>query len=191
MAASVAEVNATANMLGALPADQAMNVEVLDGYLTSLLVGPPLAGRLRTRDWLPAVWGGDGDGPAPFASNRQCKRVTVLVLRHLHGIACQLRDGPEDWQPVFSVGEDEGRDLADAEDWCIGFLQGVALAPDAWAPLFDDPRLAGTLRPIVLLRGDESELAADEVAHLDDPAARDEVSRAVVDAVLLLSRIER
>jgi uncharacterized protein len=180
------ELQSFDDMLRALPTDAAMNIEGMDGYLTALLVGPPLLDRLRTAQWLPAVWGGDGPGGAPFASNKQRKRATVLVLRHLHSIACQLRDAPAEWQPVFSVAEVEDRDLADAEDWCIGFLQAVALSPEAWEPLFDDSQLGPALQPIALLGGDEAELSAADTERLADPELRDELSRAVMDAVLLL-----
>lgn len=178
------ELQSFDDLLRALSGEQAMNVEAVDGYLTALLVGPPVLGRLRTGDWLPLVWGGDGPGGAPFASNRQRKRATVLVLRHLHAIACQLQASPDDWEPVFSVAEAEGREFADAEDWCIGFLQAVALDPEAWGPLFDDPVLGPALAPIGRLGGED---APDEVP-LDDADERDALSRAVIDAVLLLHR---
>jgi uncharacterized protein len=181
------ELDALDRMLRALPRDAAMNVEVMDGYLTALLVGPRLVDRLRTREWIPAVWGGDGEGSAPFESNRQRKKATVLVLRHLHGISCQLRDAPDAWEPVFSIAESEGRELVDAEDWCIGFLQAVALDAAAWTPYFERDDLAPALRPIVLLGADEAELPPDDVARLADPDARDAASRAVVDAVLALA----
>jgi uncharacterized protein len=182
------ELDALDRMLRAIPADAAMNVEVMDGYLTALLVGPRLVDSLRTRQWIPAVWGGDGEGSAPFESNRQRKKATVLVLRHLHSIACQLRDAPEAWEPVFSIAEVEERELVDAEEWCIGFLQAVALDAEAWTPYFEREDLAPALRPIVLLGADEAELPADDVARLADPDARDETSRAVIDAVLALRR---
>jgi uncharacterized protein len=181
------ELQAFDELLRALPTDAAMNIEGMDGYLTALLVGPPLLDRLRTAQWLPAVWGGDGEGGAPFASNQKRKRATVLVLRHLQSIACQLSDAPDAWQPIFSVAEVEGREWVDAEDWCIGFLQAVALDADGWGLLFDDPTLGPALRPIVELGGDEAELSAAEVERLADPEYRDERSRAVMDAVLLLN----
>ncbi len=85
-----------------------MNVEMLDGYLTALLLAPVPVTALEGADWLPAVWGGDGPGDAPFASGKQKKRVIVLVLRHLRAIA-QALNHPDRWEPVFSVAEtDEG-----------------------------------------------------------------------------------
>jgi uncharacterized protein len=180
------ELQAFDTLLQGLPGEAAVNIEGLDGYLTALVVNPPLLQRLHTREWLPPVWGGDGADGSPFASNRQRKRATVLALRHLHGIACQLRDTPGDWQPIFSVAEADNGELADAEDWCIGFLEAVGLDPEFWEPRFDHPELGPALRPIAQLGGEEAALSAEEAAALDDPARRDELSRAVMDAVLLL-----
>jgi uncharacterized protein len=185
------ELQGLDELLQAVPDDAAMNVEGLDGYLTGLLVGPVALDSWRTAEWLPAAWGGDGEGGAPFSSGKQRKRATVLVLRHLQSIHCQLRDQPEHWQPVFSVAEVDEQEVVDAEDWCIGFLQAVALAPDTWEPLFDDPQLGAALVPLVLLGGDESQLSPADRERLADPAQRDELSRAVMDAVLLLNERRR
>lgn len=180
------ELDALDRALAALPGEQVMNVEALDGYLTALLLAPTPLPEVPTAAWLPAVWGGDGEDGAPFASNRKRKDTAVLVLRHLHSIACALRDDPENWQPVFSVAEVQGEEMADAEDWCIGFLQAVALDAQGWSPRFDDPELSAALAPIALLGGDDSELPEAERERLADPAVRDELSRAAVDAVLVL-----
>lgn len=180
-------------VLAALPSDNPMNIEAMDGYLTALLLMPGLLPRLRTADWLPAVWGGDGAEAAPFASQKQRKRTTQWVLRHLHSIDRQLQQAPQHWQPVFSIAEaeggereGEGEELVDAEDWCIGFLQAVALDSAAWEPVFDDAELGPLMVPLALLGGDDSGLSDADISRLADPQQRDELSRAVVDAVVAL-----
>lgn len=187
-------------LLRHLPAEAAMNVEAMDGYVTALLLAPTPLPEVPTAQWLPPVWGGDaagggqGDGAqasAPFASGRQRKKAMVMVLRHVQSIATRLlrADAPEDaWEPVFSVAEVQGEELADAEDWCIGFLQGVALDPEGWSPIFDDPALGPLLTPIALLGGDDTELSAQDRERLADPAHRDALSRAAADAVAALAR---
>jgi uncharacterized protein len=111
----------------------------------------------------------------------------LLVLRHLHAIDLQLRRDAAAFEPVFSVAEADGEELADAEDWCIGFLQAVALDAAAWEPLFDDAALGAALVPVALLGGEEDGLSAADRERLADPAGRDELSRAVVDAVVALA----
>ncbi len=181
------ELQALDELLAALPSDGAMNIEALDGFLTGLLVGPALARRLRGTDWLPLVWGGDGPGEhAPFESNRQRKKVVVQTLRHLRAIEVVLQNSPEAWSPVFSVAEEDEREWVDASDWCIGFLQAVDLDREGWSRWLDDPVLGQALVPLALLGSDESELSAADAQRLADPEVRDQLSRALPDAVLAL-----
>lgn len=169
------ELDALDRLLQQLPGDAVMNIEALDGYLTALAVGPWPAFP-KSAAWMPAVWGGDGDGAAPFASEKQRKRVVLLLLRHLHAIDRTLHQAPERWEPVVSVAETDETELVDAEDWCAGFLEAVALAPEAWAPLFD----GGQLAPLARLGAADAEAPADE-AELDD------LSRAAIEAVAELA----
>ena len=186
------ELAAFDELLTRLPADEAMNIEALDGYLTGLLLAPTPVAQLRGADWLPAVWGGDvGAGEAPFASGKQRKRAIVLTLRHLHAIDQALQQAPERWEPVFSIAELDERELADAEDWCVGFLQAVAMDPDGWGALFEHAQFGALLLPIALLGGDDSTLSAADLERLADPAQRDELSRAIPDAVLALAARDR
>lgn len=176
------ELSTLDDMLGRLPNDGAMNIEALDGYLCALLLSPTPLHELPGSDWLPTVWGGDGEeGQSdtwPFASGKQKKRVILLVLRHLNSIAVQWANSPEAWEPIFSVAELDAEDLTDAQDWAIGFLSAVDLAPVAWAPLFDGAETGALLKPI-------SVLGADEGAPTD-PKERDAISRAALDGVLAL-----
>lgn len=177
------ELNGLDDLLQRLPTDAAMNIEGLDGFLTALWLVPQTLEQQPTAAWLPLVWGGDGEGTAPFPSQRQRKNTTVLVLRHLQAVACQLREDPDGWEPIFSVAEDGEREWASAQDWCIGFLQATDLAPEAWEPLWDDPELGPLLVPVALLGG---EADADAAEDLDDPAVVDQLSRSVPDLVLAL-----
>jgi uncharacterized protein len=169
------ELDALDAQLQALPSERAMNIEALDGFLTALAVGPWRAFP-RSAAWMPLVWGGDGAGAAPFTSEKQRKRTALLVLRHLHAIDAALRTAPERWEPVVSVAETDERELVDAEDWCAGFLEAVALDPEVWAPAFEEPLLA----PIARLGAEDGEPPADE-------AELDALSRAAIDAVQTLA----
>ena len=177
-------------LLTMLPSDGAMSLDGMDGYLTALLVGPNPIG--PSADWLPVIWGGDGEeAPAPFASNQKRKRTTVLVLRHLRSIQEALSGPPDAWEPVFSVAElpgTQGEELADATDWCLGFLAATDLAPDTWAPLQSDADIGPGLATIAMLGGDvdEPSEAGEDDEDLDDPHVRDQLSRVAAEVVLKL-----
>lgn len=183
------ELNDLDELLAALPADGAMNIEALDGYLAGLLLTP---GRhladLPGAEWLPVIWGGDGEpDPAPFVSGKQRKKVMMLVLRHLHSIATAWGQRPEAWEPIFSFADGETDDVeyADAEDWAAGFLMAVDLAPDAWAPWFEGGETAPLLAPVAALGSPDGALAEASAE------ARDEASRQVPDAMLALWKIRQ
>lgn len=177
-------------LLATLPSDGAMSLDGMDGYLTALLVGPAPIG--PSSEWLPAIWGGDAEpAPAPFASNQKRKRTTVLVLRHLRSIQEALSGPPDAWEPVFSVAEvpgTQGDELADATDWCLGFLAATDLAPDAWAPLQADADIGPGLATIAMLGGDVDEPSGpdEDDEDLDDPQVRDQLSRVAAEVVLKL-----
>jgi uncharacterized protein len=185
------ELDGLDQLLQKLPADGAMTLDGMDGYLTALLAGPAaLLTTLPTADWLPGVWGGDALGGSedatPFPSKRQKKATVVLLLRHMRHISEQLRHTPDDWEPIFSVAEQGAEELADARDWCAGFLQAVDLLPSAWDAVFEDAELGPALAPLLVLGGGLSDqtLNTNSMQDLDDPAVCDPLSRAVPDAVL-------
>lgn len=180
------ELSTLDDLLSELPSDEAMNIEAMDGYLTGLLLSPrPLAERAGA-DWLPVIWGGDGEGAAPFASGKQKKRAQLLILRHLRSLAVQIGGRQSEWEPIFSIAEHEDEELTDAEDWCIGFMLAVDLDGEAWAGCFDDERQGAALAPIALLGGDESQLSPEQQARLADVQMRDALSREIPDSVLAL-----
>ena len=185
------ELSSLDDLLTNLPSDGSMTLDGMDGFLTALLVGPAPIG--KSSDWMPAIWGGDQEpAPAPFSSNQKRKRTTVLVLRHLRSIEAALSGPPDAWEPVFSVAElpgTQGEELADATDWCMGFLAAMDLAPDAWAPLNADAGIGPGLATIAFLGGDidaPPESGEDDGEDMDDPQVRDQLSRAATEVVIKL-----
>ena len=182
-----AELEGLDRLLHGLPADGAMSLDGVDGFLTGLLIGPrEMLAEWPTADWLPWVWGGDGPlGHAeatPFASKRQRKDSVVLLLRHLRHIATQLDGDAAGWEPVFDVAEQGPEEWADARGWCAGFLQAVDLQPDAWAPAF----AAVDAAPLLALGGGLEGVDCAIVLDEGDLASVDQLSRAVPDVVLAL-----
>ena len=184
------EIAALDGLLQRLPADTAMSLDGFDGYLTAIAIGPAALREMPTADWLPLIWGGDSvgaDEAAPFATKRQRKNTVVMALRHLRHLGQQLRETPNDWEPIFSIAEQGADEFADAREWCMGFLQAVDLQPDAWGDVWADPASAPLLVLGGGLEGQTPAVGAD--ADLDDPAVCDGLSRTVPDAVLhLLAR---
>jgi uncharacterized protein len=65
-------------------------------------------------------------------------------------VACFTWD-PDDFEPIFLEGP-EGEVIA--SDWAGGFLDAVALRPQAWRPLMEDDHAGILMAPLFLLNGD-------------------------------------
>lgn len=180
---SDAEIDQLDELLAALPGDDVMDVEMLDGYLTALLVTPTLP---SADAWIPRVWGGAEDGPAPFASGKQTKRFVQLVLRQIAAIDRQLQGDFDRFEPWFGMAVIEDVEVVDAQAWCAGFLHALDLTQDQWQDHWELPTVAPALRPISLLGGDGLEPADAE--QVDTTMKRDRLSRQVPDAVEVLYR---
>lgn len=96
--------------------EQAMDVSMLEGFLTALVIGPRPAG---PETWLPAVYGGDGPDAA-----------TALILRHYQYMQKWMSQDPGSFEPIYECGG-----AWTVEAWCAGFLKGVELNAESWAPL--------------------------------------------------------
>jgi uncharacterized protein len=90
-------------------------------------------------------------------------------------------------------------ELADARDWCAGFLDACELDADGWEALFDDAELGPQLLPIAVLggdadlgdeegedEGDDHDAIAAAAALLVDPLEVDRLSRAAAEVVVSL-----
>ncbi|MEO8297049.1 MAG: UPF0149 family protein [Burkholderiales bacterium] len=181
--------------LDQLGLDAAMNLEALDGYCCALLLAAALP---AAEAWLPPVWGFDAPPPegssAPFASGKQLKRCAQSVLRHLADVDRRLKADAEGYEPLFGIAQLDDEDatfVADAEAWCIGFLQGASLQPAFWDPLFEDATCGQALAPITLFAADPAELTDDERAMLDDIGQRDALSHQVQASIGTLYRALR
>lgn len=176
------ELSELDDLLAGLPSDGALNIEALDGYCTALLLAPKALSGLPSDDWMPTVWGGNGEGLAPFTSGKQRKRVVMAVLRHVRHLDHVLHHDANAWEPIFSMAELDGIDLVDAEDWCLGFLSAVDLDSEAWAAQVGSPEAKATFAAITALAGDGP-------AGADLPLeTRDALGRGLPEAILALRR---
>ncbi|VWD62111.1 yecA family protein [Burkholderia lata] len=162
-------------LLSGVTSDETLSLEGLDGYLTAIAAGPVT---LLPSEWLPGVWGPEPDDAPAFDSIEQAQHVLDLLMRHYNGVIRSLECNPDEFAPVFGTVTyaDEAREYRDAEAWAAGFMQGVALSPRFWQPLFDDLQGRNWMRPLRLLGADErafDEASPDEATLMLDPGGRE------------------
>jgi len=98
----------------------------LDGLFTALCTGPL---ELASFDWLNAVW---GELEPEWEDEHDYADALDLLQRHLNTIGATLEEGPDQFEPLFLEYEEEGEQLISVDDWCEGYVRGVALAGKAW-----------------------------------------------------------
>jgi len=122
--------------------DDCMDISTLHGYLTAVAIGP---GMVRPSEWLPLVWGEEGPD---FESRQEAERIFGLIMRLYNDILRTFRHDPDEFRPIIYEDESDTDPGPGAELWCRGFMMGVALRPDDWAPLMKKEYGAAMLLPI-------------------------------------------
>lgn len=103
-----------------------LDVSELDGLLTAIVSGPET---IQPSRWLPAVW---GDYEPAWKSEKDFEEILTLMIRHMNSIAAILMEQPQDFEPMFHEHEVKGKAYTIVDEWCQGYMRGVALAMDAW-----------------------------------------------------------
>ncbi|WP_333897031.1 YecA family protein [Mixta calida] len=121
-----------------------VDVAELDGLLTAVLSGPRT---IEPSEWLVALWGGQNRVPK-WSNEREMNRFMELCFQHMNDIADRLAEFPDQFDPLFGVRETEGEDFTVVEEWCFGYMRGVALSdwsalPEALQPALDAIALHG------------------------------------------------
>lgn len=123
---------------------RAMNLEQLDGFLAALICSPDI---VQPSEYLPEIWGDDIVLEDAFSAKPILEDFLSLLMRHWNTIVDTLRSD-DVYLPLLL--EDENGDWK-ANDWANGFLRGMELRKEAWAPLLEDEDNGGSIVPILAL----------------------------------------
>jgi len=124
--------------------DHAMDISMLDGFLTALVIGPA---QVPPATWFPKVW----DRPEmTWASAEQAERMGGLVLRHMNSLAACFQEEAESFEPLTYFREEDGKEEEVIDGWCQGFVHGMLLDNAAWEPLLDSDAHEAMLLPLML-----------------------------------------
>ena len=152
--------------LADLPVEEPMLLTELDGFLAGLLICPE---PIPQAEWMTVIWGTDADGIPPFEDPLDVQWFANAVSARQAEIARDIARGK--FQPIFDVDDRDGEVLW--EYWVDGFDAAIALRPDAWATLADDPKRTAPwlrLQTLIAVAHNESDLDSVEVNALQDMA---------------------
>lgn len=163
------ELDELGSFLLDLDAEESMTLDMLDGFLHALAIGPET---VMPSQWLPKVWGQeDGAMLPPMDNMDQVNHLLGLVMRHFNSIVSGFEHSPPALAPLWpTVHYAEAGEFADAEMWAYGFTEGISLSQAAWQPLFDYSDGLRWYRPIGLLGSDDFSADQDELTRT--PAQR-------------------
>lgn len=162
-----------------LDAEESMTLDMLDGFMHALAIGPQTVMPSR---WLPKVWG-QAEGPLPPAESLdEANHWLGLLMRHFNSIVAGYERNPPIIEPCWSSTRygDDG-ELDDAETWAHGFIQAVELSRAAWQELLDDPGGQRWYQPIGLLGEDDFSADQDELTRT--PAQRAALAGQIEDSL--------
>ena len=162
-----------------LDAGQCMTLDMLDGFLHAIAIGPET---VMPSQWLPKVWGQEVGMMPPADDKQQVNRLLDLVIRHFNSIVFGFGRRPPFVELLWGTTQygDLG-EFEDAEMWAIGFCAGVDLNRRAWQPMLSDPQGASWYRPIGLLG--EEDFSPDQNMQTRTPEQRQALAREIEGCV--------
>ena len=131
-------------MLHEVNCDEGMTLDMLDGYLHAIAIGPKT---LMPRQWMPLIWGKGDSMMPPVESIEKLNQILGLIMRMFNSVISGLEEDPPEIYPHWCAQEYRGREYDDAEGWAYGFTQGVHLCQAEWAPLLQTPQGQAWYRP--------------------------------------------
>ncbi len=150
------------------PEDCLFSIEMIDGYMTALVVGPEVIPPDR---WIAFIWDQETNNEPCFSSEAEARTIRELLVRHMSSIARQFDEDPDEFFPVFeqfAYADEEEKSIA-VENWALGFTVGMELAHASWRPFLEDEETAQLVLPMFLLAkitDDFDELTEDDLVNL-------------------------
>lgn len=120
-------------LLDAEGLEESMDISTLDGFLTAIVCGPTT---IMPSEWMRWVWDMErGEGAPEFKDQAKAQRILGLLMRHMNDIAQTLHQAPEQYEPLLRENPNDGAAIPVLDEWCSGFMKGVQLVSEGWAPL--------------------------------------------------------
>ena len=103
-------------------------VSELDGFVTAVVSGPVA---IPPSQYLRMIWGDQENSPG-WDSEEEFQQIFELLIRHLNTTAATLMEAPMDFEACFMEHLVDGNRHTVVDEWCEGYMKGVALCPDRW-----------------------------------------------------------
>lgn len=120
------------------------SASAVHGFFTAVVSGP----MVMPSEWLPIVL---GDSQRELSSLDQVRSASGLMMAMYNAVAHELHTNQDDFAILIDrIGD--GDDAPEcANDWCRGYVRGMALRPEEWQPLLTAPEVRTLLHVIVAI----------------------------------------
>lgn len=113
--------------------ENAMDVSMMDGFITALVSGP---NRVMPTTILRWIWDvEEGKALPAFSDHTEANRILGLIMRHWNAVIAALSEGTQAYAPLVLEREAEGHTISIIDEWCFGYYKGIDLDRGAWEPL--------------------------------------------------------
>lgn len=132
------------------PQDCLFSIEMVDGYMTALVVGPEV---IPVDTWISTIWDQESNEQPSFSSEAEARSIRDLLVRHMDSIVRQFDEDPDEFFPLFEqygYADEEEKRLG-VENWALGFTVGMELAHESWRPFLENEESGQLVMPMFLL----------------------------------------
>lgn len=134
-----------------------IDISELDGLLTAVVSGPSV---VPPSQWIPAIW---GDFQPVWQDEQEFQLVLTLFMRHMNSISSLLMDLGDEFEPMFEERVVDGKTYTIVDEWCEGYMRGVALSAGLWDRYSDEMRVL--LAPIAAFTEEQDFYAHDRCSR--------------------------
>ncbi|MEI7708637.1 MAG: UPF0149 family protein [Chlorobium sp.] len=150
------------------PEESFSSIEMLDGYLTALTVGPEV---IEPDIWIPYIWNQQKSEEPCFSSAEEATVIGELLVRYMHTTEQQFHGDPDGFKPLFERVKYSNKQQKEQaiEDWSLGFTMGIELNHESWKPLFTNEETGMLGMPMLILSkvtDDYKALKKEEVSDM-------------------------
>ena len=135
------QMDALERYLDSHAAQNAMHLEVLDGFFCALITG---SAHVPAEEYLPYIFGGK---MPEFKNQEEADEIMAALKQHWEYIESTLKRNNE-YYP-FLYADPDGK--CSANEWAYGFILGMDLRREAWKELVEASKQEGLLTPILTL----------------------------------------
>ncbi len=135
------QMDALERYLDARASQNAMHLEVLDGFLCALICSPE---PVSPEEYLPYIFGGK---MPDFKNQEEADEIMGALKQHWEHIESILKRNDE-YYP-FLYADPDGK--CSANEWAYGFILGMDLRREGWKDMVEASKTEGLLTPILTL----------------------------------------